>query len=303
MWIWALEKFHSDVGYKEKIIEVNSKMVLENQLSKFVCVMTRQNSGNYYATSVRSCVLRFVINGKLKTLSTKGLGEHVGADGLTLRLDNHDAQAEVISLPKIKNILNNYEFYFTKCLVITVMNFYLKPMLLNSGIQIGSRNISNHLGKKTAMQLLKELEYSNSVVISITRHKFQKGLAAYEQPKSVMQHKGLNGFFNMLKQLLTIIITMPYLLTIMTMPPLIIIMNTVPLMIMKPLKALLVNAFDDLEVFSNGSNNVLTEHNQNIHDTDDEREKDKSAKKNNQKEKVRGGKKNLKILNFLKNFF
>ncbi|RIB30758.1 hypothetical protein C2G38_2026541 [Gigaspora rosea] len=34
--------------------------------------------------------------------------------------------------------------------------------------------------------------------MSITRHKSQKGLAMYERPKSVMQWKGINGFFNAL---------------------------------------------------------------------------------------------------------
>lgn len=34
--------------------------------------------------------------------------------------------------------------------------------------------------------------------MSITRHKTLQGLASYERPKSVMQHEGLNGFFNAL---------------------------------------------------------------------------------------------------------
>lgn len=80
------------------------------------------------------------------------------------------------------------------------MREFFKVICETTGIEIGTRNISNHSGRKTAVQLLKELGYSDSVVMSITRHKSQKGLAAYERPKSVMQNEGLSGFFNALKQ-------------------------------------------------------------------------------------------------------
>ncbi|CAG8774813.1 1027_t:CDS:2, partial [Cetraspora pellucida] len=124
-------------------------------------------------------------------------------------LDNYDAQTEVISLSNIKRIIDDYEFYFTKHPVMTVTNFYLKPVSLNSvkftrqwfyehalgeqklrkyfkiicettDIKIGTCNITNHSERKTAVQLLKELGYSDAVVMLITRHKSQKGLAAYE---------------------------------------------------------------------------------------------------------------------------
>ncbi|CAG8684557.1 290_t:CDS:2 [Gigaspora margarita] len=42
---------------------------------------------------------------------------------------------------------------------------------------------------KTLVQLLKELGYSDLAMMSITKHKFQKGLTAYERSKSVMQHE------------------------------------------------------------------------------------------------------------------
>ncbi|CAG8750873.1 13153_t:CDS:2, partial [Cetraspora pellucida] len=248
-------EFRSDVGFEGKIEEVSSKKVLEDQLSKFICAMKRRDGGEYHASSVRSCLaaiwrylnqhsvmekpvdilnpkvyfdLNQVINRKLKNLSAKGFGEKTGADGLTMNED-YDAQAEVISLPNIKDIIDDYEFYLSKRPVTAVTNFYLKPFTTNSvqfngqwyygrafgertlrgylrticetvGIQIGTRNISNHSGRKTAVQLLKELGYSDSVVMSITRHKSQKGLAAYERPKSVMQREGINGFFNALMQ-------------------------------------------------------------------------------------------------------
>ncbi|CAG8681534.1 8932_t:CDS:2, partial [Gigaspora rosea] len=93
-------------------------------------------------------------------------------------------------------------------------NFYLKPCrpyaqkalhsLFNSickdaDLDFASRQISNHSGHKTSVQVLKELGYSDSVVMSITRHKTQQGLAAYEQPNTVMQQQGISGFLDVLK--------------------------------------------------------------------------------------------------------
>ncbi|RIB21426.1 hypothetical protein C2G38_2176706 [Gigaspora rosea] len=49
-----------------------------------------------------------------------------------------------------------------------------------------------------SVQVLKGLGFSDSVVMSITRHKMQQGLASYERPKMVMQQQGLSGFFNAL---------------------------------------------------------------------------------------------------------
>ncbi|CAG8832694.1 12549_t:CDS:2, partial [Gigaspora margarita] len=45
----------------------------------------------------------------------------------------------------------------------------------NVGIKIGNHNIFNYSDHKTAVQVLKELGYSNSIVMSITRHKTQQG--------------------------------------------------------------------------------------------------------------------------------
>ncbi|CAG8579179.1 14317_t:CDS:2 [Gigaspora margarita] len=49
--------------------------------------------------------------------------------------------------------------------------------------------ISNHSSRKTLVQLLKELGYSDSAMMLITRHKSQKGLIAYKHSKLVIQHE------------------------------------------------------------------------------------------------------------------
>ncbi|CAG8808914.1 18701_t:CDS:1, partial [Dentiscutata erythropus] len=53
--------------------------------------------------------------------------------------------------------------------------------------------------RKTAVQIFKELEYSDSIVISITRYKTQQGLYSYKLSKSILQHEGLNKFLNVLE--------------------------------------------------------------------------------------------------------
>ncbi|CAG8804433.1 2749_t:CDS:2, partial [Gigaspora rosea] len=69
----------------------------------------------------------------------------------------------------------------------------------DAGLDLIGRQISNHSGRKTSVQVLKELECSDAVVMSITRHKTQQGLAAYERPKTVMQQQGISGFLDAIK--------------------------------------------------------------------------------------------------------
>ncbi|CAG8624522.1 15120_t:CDS:2 [Cetraspora pellucida] len=267
MWIQALEKFCSDVGYKRKIEEVNSKTVLEDQLSKFVYVMTRQNSKEYHTMSVRSCMvaiwrylneysvmekpvdilnpkvyfdLNQVINEKLKTLTAKGLGEHVRADGLTLNeveqiLDYSTINNRNKFLSKA-NILNSVEFcgqwYYAHTLDKQKLKEYFKIICETTAPNDYNDNATS-------------IDYNNNTTpIDYNNNANPDNYDEHSAPDNNEAPKGQR-------------------------------------------KASLVNAFDDLEVFSDGSSNVLTECNQNVHDTDDEKEKDKSAKKNNQKEKVR----------------
>ncbi|CAG8796428.1 12628_t:CDS:2, partial [Cetraspora pellucida] len=46
-------------------------------------------------------------------------------------LNDRDGQAEMISLPNNKQIIDDYEFYFTKRPATAVNNFYLKPCTSN----------------------------------------------------------------------------------------------------------------------------------------------------------------------------
>nr|CAG8575819.1 7771_t:CDS:2 [Entrophospora candida] len=227
--IKVLELFRADVGYSKKIEEIDDKNILEDQLSKFILAMKKIDRTPYHASSIQNSFYLFneTLNGKLKTLTSKGLDEHNEADGLTLQevrmilshpsfqkttpegfsrhifvynsillalrggehrtlkinnflkrcdggidiqlfksktnqrgLDNPEAQAEVISLPNIKDIINDYEFYFTKRSTTTPANFYLKPCQVDNdaGLDFSHQHISNHSGRKTSVQVLKELD-------------------------------------------------------------------------------------------------------------------------------------------------
>ncbi|CAG8820495.1 20140_t:CDS:2, partial [Gigaspora rosea] len=71
---------------------------------------------------------------------------------------------------------------------------YFRVICESTDIQFGGRNLSNYSERKTAVQVLKELGYSDAVVMSIMRHKSQKGLASYEQQKSTMQQEASSLF-------------------------------------------------------------------------------------------------------------
>ncbi|CAG8631366.1 23843_t:CDS:2, partial [Gigaspora rosea] len=111
-------------------------------------------------------------------------------------LNDRDGQAETISLPNNKHIIDDYEFFFTKRHATAVSNFYLKPCTPNeldfSGKWFYTRALS---------ELLKGLGFSDSVVMSIMHHKTQQSLASYERSKMVMQQQGLSGFFNALSNI------------------------------------------------------------------------------------------------------
>ncbi|CAG8740006.1 20148_t:CDS:2, partial [Gigaspora rosea] len=93
---------------------------------------------------------------------------------------------------------NKWLMILWACIREKKLRTYFWVICESTDIQFGGRSIPNHSGKKTVIQVLKELGYSDSVVMLITRHKSQKGLAAYERLKTVMQQEGINRFFRAL---------------------------------------------------------------------------------------------------------
>ncbi|CAG8674296.1 9625_t:CDS:2, partial [Funneliformis mosseae] len=57
-----------------------------------------------------------------------------------------------------------------------------------TGINLDDRKISNNSGRKTLVQILKRLNFSNTECMASSRHKSEQGLARYEQPETEMQY-------------------------------------------------------------------------------------------------------------------
>ncbi|CAG8829772.1 31252_t:CDS:1, partial [Racocetra persica] len=55
VWVSALERFQTDVGYQDKIEDITDKNVLKEQLSKFIYTMKKQDETDYHVSSIRNC--------------------------------------------------------------------------------------------------------------------------------------------------------------------------------------------------------------------------------------------------------
>ncbi|CAG8588144.1 8678_t:CDS:2, partial [Gigaspora rosea] len=96
-------------------------------------------------------------------------------------------------------ILKQISMYFNQPYAQKALRSLFNSICKNTDLDFAGRQISNHSGCKTSVQVLKELGYNDSVVMSITRHKTQQGLAAYKRPNTVMQQQGILGFLDALK--------------------------------------------------------------------------------------------------------
>ena len=75
-------------------------------------------------------------------------------------------------------------------------NVYLKKKYEENHLTelyMDDRKISNHSGRKTLVQILKQHGFSNSECMASTRHKSEQGLARYERPGiEIQQNNALN---------------------------------------------------------------------------------------------------------------
>ncbi|CAG8555105.1 3680_t:CDS:2 [Cetraspora pellucida] len=208
VWVKVLKEFHFDMSYEGKIKKIDTKKVLKDQLSKFVYSIEKKNSVMSKPVEILNPKVYFdlntIINDELKNLLVKGLGKCVRLDRLTLQevkqilsyhtiqcnnpegllqciffynsillalrggLKNYDGQAEVISLPNIKSIIDDYEFYFIKhpfygqAIDEKRLRSYFQIISKAMDIEFGGCNLSNHSERKTAVQMLKGLGYSDA---------------------------------------------------------------------------------------------------------------------------------------------
>ncbi|CAI2179740.1 3230_t:CDS:2, partial [Funneliformis geosporum] len=128
------------------------------------------------------------------------LAKHTGSSGFTkeeiLHIMNHpimtdgNPSGEKLLIPEVPEIIKMYEKYFAKHSTQASSNFYLKScninekrisekklklfmkqIATNTGINLDDRKISNHSGRKTLVQILKRLNFSNTECMVSSRHK------------------------------------------------------------------------------------------------------------------------------------
>ncbi|PKC56734.1 hypothetical protein RhiirA1_401910 [Rhizophagus irregularis] len=73
------------------------------------------------------------------------------------------------------------------------MRNFLHELAKECGIDVIGRKITNHSVRKTLVELLKDLGFSDIEVMSVSRHRSLNGLKSYERSKSKMQDLCLNG--------------------------------------------------------------------------------------------------------------
>ncbi|CAJ0648526.1 14551_t:CDS:2 [Entrophospora sp. SA101] len=179
-----------------------------------------------------------VIDGKLWHLDELGNGESHGSDSFTkseiISILQHPytsktnpianqrglsgGLADNLLIPYDKEIMDDYDLYFSKRLKNAEPAFYLHPVkgdeewtlldhwyqsthigqtklkswlkniAIQSGIDLSNRKITTHSGRKTLIRNLKENVGATDIeTISISRHKSLKGLASYERSKDKLQ--------------------------------------------------------------------------------------------------------------------
>lgn len=70
---------------------------------------------------------------------------------------------------------------------------FLHNLAVECGISAEGRKITNHSGRKSLVSLLKELNFTDIEVMSVSRHKSISGLKSYERSSEKLQNVSLNG--------------------------------------------------------------------------------------------------------------
>ncbi|PKK74215.1 hypothetical protein RhiirC2_739241, partial [Rhizophagus irregularis] len=70
---------------------------------------------------------------------------------------------------------------------------FLHNLATECGVSSEGRKITNHSGRKSLVSLLKELNFTDIEVMSVSRHKSMSGLKSYERSNKKLQNVSLNG--------------------------------------------------------------------------------------------------------------
>ncbi|CAJ0647789.1 9135_t:CDS:2 [Entrophospora sp. SA101] len=175
-WNKVLELFRADVGYSRKIEEIDDKNILEDQLSKFILAMKKIDRTPYHASSIQNSdgiALQEVPlrGGEHQTLKINNFLKRCdGRIDIQLfksktnrrSLDNPEAQAKTLANFYLKpcqvdNILFNAQWYFNQPYAQKKIENLFHSICEDAGLDLFHQHISNHSGRKTSVQVLKEL--------------------------------------------------------------------------------------------------------------------------------------------------
>ncbi|GBB88897.1 hypothetical protein RclHR1_09960009 [Rhizophagus clarus] len=137
--------------------------------------------------------------------------------------DPNNGSGDKLRIPGHPSIIADYDLFFTKRPINAKENFYLQEitdedvyiyqgkwylknqigklrlqgflhnLAVECGISAEGRKITNHSGRKSLVSLLKELNFTDIEVMSVSRHKSISGLKSYERSSEKLQNVSLNG--------------------------------------------------------------------------------------------------------------
>ncbi|GBB86589.1 hypothetical protein RclHR1_00130030 [Rhizophagus clarus] len=137
--------------------------------------------------------------------------------------DPNNGSGDKLRIPGHPSIIADYDLFFTKRPINAKENFYLQEitdedvyiyqgkwylknqigklrlqgflhnLAVECGISAEGRKITNHSGRKSLVSLLKELNFTDIKVMSVSRHKSISGLKSYERSSEKLQNVSLNG--------------------------------------------------------------------------------------------------------------
>ncbi|CAJ0860501.1 901_t:CDS:2 [Entrophospora sp. SA101] len=164
-WNKVLELFRADVGYSRKIEEIDDKNILEDQLSKFILAMKKIDRTPYHASSIQNSdgialqeVRMILSHPSFQKTTPEGFLRHIffyNSILLALRGGEHQTL-------KINNFLKRCDGRIDIQLFKSKTNRRSldnpEAQAKNAGLDLFHQHISNHSGRKTSVQVLKELD-------------------------------------------------------------------------------------------------------------------------------------------------
>ncbi|CAG8770117.1 10794_t:CDS:2, partial [Gigaspora rosea] len=197
-WINKFQEYRSDVGLKEAPEDIDDTSKLETQLCEYFTVAKKSDGSEYTVSSLLSAIRvinSFIIQILARDPSEKGYGETNGSDSLSFEeiqciLQHETTSRDTTNYSSIKVWCKKIQFGQLK------LKIFMRVLAEKTGINCEDRKITNQAGRKTLVQLLKNIGANDYEVSTITRHRSLSGIASYERPKDGVQKSALANLMN-----------------------------------------------------------------------------------------------------------